>query len=133
MLPEGLYQTQPNTDSRVCGPEGPEHLRFLRSKAFQALADEGYTPQIAEIKSADEQLRGQSRINALPLAVVRKYWLWKAHRENKPALALLEALMAETSEHRFDEAFGVIRTELERNELLSQRVQELERNISEAF
>jgi hypothetical protein len=30
--------------------------------------------------------------------------------------------MAETLERRFDEAFGVIRTELERNELLSQRV-----------
>jgi hypothetical protein len=41
--------------------------------------------------------------------------------------------MAETLERRSDEAFGVIRTELERNELLSQRVQELERDISEAF
>jgi hypothetical protein len=106
----------------VCGPEGPEHLRFLGSKAFKALTDEGYTPQISEIKSADEQLRGQSRINALLLAAVRKYWLWQAHRENKQALALVEALRAETSERRFDEAFGVIRTELERNELLSQRV-----------
>jgi hypothetical protein len=41
--------------------------------------------------------------------------------------------MAETLERRSDEAFGVIRTELERNELLSQRVQELERDISGAF
>jgi len=41
--------------------------------------------------------------------------------------------MAETLERRSDEAFGVIRTVLERNELLSQRVQELERDISEAF
>jgi len=106
---------------------------FLRSKAFKALAGKGYTPQISEIKSADEQLRGQSQINALSLAVVKKYWLWQAHRENKQALALVEALMAETLERRFDEASGVIRTELERNELLSQRVQELERDISEAF
>ncbi len=53
----------------------PEHLRFLGLKAFKALAGQGYKPQISEIKSADEQLRGQSRINALPLAVVRKYWL----------------------------------------------------------
>jgi len=41
--------------------------------------------------------------------------------------------MAETLERRFDEAFGITRTELERNELLSQRVQKLERDISEAF
>jgi hypothetical protein len=116
----------------VCGPEGPEHLRFLGSKAFKGLADEGYTPQISEIKSADEQLRGQSRINALLLAAVRKYWLWQAHRENKRALALI-ALMAGTLERRFDGAFGVIRTDIERNELLSQRVQELEPDISEAF
>ena len=133
VLPDGSYRTQPHTDSRVCGPKGPEHLRFLGSKAFKALADQGYTPQISEIKSADEQLRGQSQINALLLAAVRKYWLWQAHRENKQALALVEALMAETLERRLDEAFGVIRTELERNELLSQRVQELERDISEAF
>jgi len=132
MLPDGLYRTQPNT-GRVCGPEDPEHLRFLGSKAFKALAGEGYKPQIFEIKSADEQLTGQSRINALPLAVVRKYWLWQAHRENKQALALVEALMAETLERRLDEAFGVIRTELECNELVSQRVQELERDISKAF
>jgi hypothetical protein len=59
--------------------------------------------------------------------------LWQAHRENKQALALVEALMAETLERRSDEAFGVIRTVLERKELLSQRVQELERDISEAF
>ena len=117
----------------MCGSEDPEHLRFLGLKAFKALAGQGYKPQISEIKSADEQLRGQSRINALPLAVVRKYWLWQAHRENKQALALVKALMAETLERRSDEAFGVIRTELERNELLSQRVQERERDISEAF
>ncbi len=41
--------------------------------------------------------------------------------------------MAETLERRFDGAFGVIRTEIDRNELLSQRLQELEPDISEAF
>lgn len=117
----------------MCGFKSSERLRFLRSKAFKALAGEGYTPQISEIEPTGEQLRGQARINALPLAVVRKYWLWQAHRGNKQALALVDALMAETLERRFDEAFSITRTEVERNELLSQRVQELEQDIREAF
>ena len=42
-------------------------------------------------------------------------------------------LITESLECRFDQAFGVTRTEAERNELLSQRVLELEQNIREAF
>lgn len=48
-------------------------------------------------------------------------------------MSLVWALLTETLEGRFDEAFGVTRTETERNEILSQRVQELEQDISEAF
>jgi hypothetical protein len=69
----------------------------------------------------------------LPLEVIGAYWLWQAARGNKQALSLVMALLTETLERRFDEAFGITRTELDRNELLSQRVQELERDISEAF
>ena len=78
-------------------------------------------------------MRGGSRIRALPLEVIGAYWLWQAARGNKQALSLVMALLTETLERRFDEAFGITRTELDRNELLSQRVQELERDISEAF
>jgi len=78
-------------------------------------------------------VRGGSRIRALPLEVIGAYWLWQAARGNKQALSLVMALLTETLERRFDEAFGITRTELDRNELLSQRVQELERDISEAF
>ncbi|MEZ2341503.1 hypothetical protein [Microcoleus sp.] len=52
----------------MCWLESSERLRFLRSKAFKALAGDGYTPQISEREPAGEQLRGQARINALPLA-----------------------------------------------------------------
>lgn len=45
----------------------------------------------------------------------------------------VKGLATETLERRFDAAFGVTRTETERNELLSQRVQELEQDIREAF
>jgi hypothetical protein len=129
MLPDSSYRMSQTQAAECVGLKVQNVSDFLRSKAFKALAGEGYTPQISEIEATGEQLRGQSRINALPLAVVRKYWLWQAHRGNKQALAIVDALMAETLERRFDTAFGITRTEEERNELLSQRVQQLERDL----
>ncbi|MEG4855631.1 hypothetical protein QUB10_32755 [Microcoleus sp. B5-D4] len=107
--------------------------RKERSKALKALLGEGYTPATSEIEPDAGQVRGGSRIRALPLEIVGAYWLWQAARGNKTALSLVMSLLTETLERRFDAAFGVTRTETERNELLSQRVQELEQDIREAF
>ena len=65
--------------------------------------------------------------------MVTAYWLSQAGEGNKQALSLVWALLTETLERRFDTAFNITRTEQERNELLSERVQELEQNIREAF
>jgi hypothetical protein len=46
---------------------------------------------------------------------------------------LSTGLVIESLERRFDTAFDITRTEAERNELLDQRVQQLERDIREAF
>jgi hypothetical protein len=106
---------------------------FLQSKALKTLLGEGYTPATSEIEPDVGQVRGGSRIRALPLEIVGAYWLWQAARGNKTALSLVMALLTETLERRFDAAFGVTRSETERNELLSQRVQQLESDIREAF
>jgi hypothetical protein len=110
-----------------------ERTTVLDSKAIKALLGKGYTPDTIEIESSPEQARGRGRFNALPLEVVAAYWLTQLSEGNKQALSLVWALLTETLERRFDEAFGVTRTEQERNELLSQRVQELEQDIREAF
>ena len=107
--------------------------RKERSKALKTLLGEGYTPATSEIEPDAQQVRGSSRIRALPLEVVGAYWLWQAARGNKTALSLVMSLLTETLERRFDATFGVTRTEAERNELLSQRVLELEQDIQEAF
>ena len=96
MLPDGSYRMSQTQAAECVGLKVQNVSDFLRSKAFKALAGEGYTSQISEIEPTGEQLRGQARINALPLAVVRKYWLWQAHRGNKQALALVDVLMAGT-------------------------------------
>jgi hypothetical protein len=133
MLPDGSYRMSQTQAAECVGLSERNAREFLQSKALKTLLGEGYTPATSEIEPDAGQVRGGSRIRALPLEVVGAYWLWQAARGNKTALSLVMALLTETLERRFDSAFGVTRTESERNELLSQRVQELEQDIREAF
>lgn len=133
MLPDGSYRMSQTQAAECVGKPEINARRFLDSKAIKALLGQGYTPDSIEIESSSEQVRGQSRFNSLPLEVITAYWLSQAGEGNKQALGLVWALLTESLERRFDNAFDITRTELERNELLIQRVQELERDISEAF
>lgn len=136
MLPDGSYRMSLSQTAECVGLGVQNASDFLRSKAIKRLLGESYTPQIFEIESAEEQLRGQSRIRGLPLEIVSAYWLWQSHRSNKRALSLSMALITESLERRFDAAFGMTRTEKERNERLSGYIQQLERDLSklgEAF
>ncbi|MDY7012695.1 MAG: hypothetical protein SVX43_03685 [Cyanobacteriota bacterium] len=96
---------------------------------MKSLLGEGYTAQIFEIETQGSK-RGQSRFRALTLEVVSAYWLWQAYRGNKKALSLCMALILESLERRFDDAFGVTRPEQEYNKRLSQRIAQLELDLS---
>jgi len=128
-LPDGSYRMSQTQAAVSVGKPEINARRFLDSRAIKALLGKGYTPDSLEIESTLEQKRGQSRFNALPLEVVTAYWLSQAGEGNKQALSLVWALLTETLERRFDTAFGVTRTEEEHNQLLSQRVQRLERDL----
>ncbi|CBN56626.1 MULTISPECIES: hypothetical protein [Kamptonema] len=129
MLPDGGYRMS-QTQAAECVDLSERNAReFLQSKALKSLLGEGYTPATSEIEPDAGQLRGGSRIRAWSLEVASAYWLWQAARGNKKALSLVMALLTETLERRFDSAFGITRTEEERNELLSQRVQQLQRDL----
>ena len=67
------------------------------------------------------------------LKTVYAYWVYRRYKGAKPAFNLVIALGTESLERRFDAAFGVIRTESERNDPLSQRIQELESDFQKAF
>lgn len=129
MLPDGAYRMSLTQAAECVGLTTRNASDFLQSKAFKALMGESYTVPISEIEPDETQLRGASRIRALPLEVVRKYWLWQVSRGNKQAIALVDALMAETIERRFDRAFGVTRAEQERDERLTGHIQQLERDL----
>jgi hypothetical protein len=130
MLPDGLYQTSQTQTAECVGLDERNAREFLKSKALKSLLGEAYTPAIFEIESEVGQLRGGSRIRALPLEVVSAYWLWQAFRGNKQALSLCMALLTESLERRFDAAFGVSRSEQERNNLATIRMQQLEQDLS---
>jgi len=135
MLPDGSYRMSQTQAAETIDEPPVYALRFLRSNGSKALLGEAYTdytPEPVEVESELGQ-RGQTRINALPLDVVTAYWLTRAYKGNRKAFLLSWALLTDSLERRFDEAFNVTRTEPERNELLSQRVQQLERDIREAF
>ena len=137
MLPDGGYRMSQTQVAEAVGLSRRNVSDFLRSNALKSLLGEGYTDTIFEREEIEIESepgsRGQSRFLSVPPEIASAYWLWQAHRGNKVALVLCMGLITESLERRFDEAFGIARTEPERNELLSQRVQELERDISEAF
>jgi hypothetical protein len=134
MLPDGSYRMSLSQVAECVDLAPRNAFEFLRSKAFKALVGEDFTVSISEIESDDHQSRGQSRFRALPLEVVSVYWSWQSHRGNKTAFALVTALLTESLERRFDQAFGVSRSEDERNERLSERLlEQLEADLKGAF
>jgi hypothetical protein len=130
-MPDGSYRMSQTQAAESVGKPEINARRFLDSRGIKALRGEGYTPDSIEVDSP-EQGRGQTRFNALPLDVISAYWLWEASKGTQQAIALCYALMTETLERRFDAAFGVERSEADRNALLTQRLQQTEAALSAA-
>lgn len=132
MLPDGGYRMS-QTQAAECIKDDPIYARnFLVSKDAKPLLGKGFTPEPFEVDSTG-QVRGQTRIQGWLLKVVYAYWVYRCYKGSKQAFNLVIALGTESLERRFDTAFGVTRTEGERNDLLSERIQELEADFREAF
>lgn len=131
MLPDGSYCMSQTQAAETVGKEEFNARDFLASKTFKRLSSEGYTDgKFIEIESESSQVRGQSRFRSLPLEVVVIYWVYQCYRGNKQAFSLLIALATESLERRFDNAFGVVRTEQERNDITTARIKALESDLS---
>ena len=131
-MPDGSYRMSITSAATAVDTSQQNATNFLRSKALKALQSSGYTPQSSEQIEVDAtgQGRGQTRITALPLDVVFAFWLYQCSRGNKQAYNLLAALGLETLERRFDTAFGIERSESDRNAILTQRLQQTESALS---
>lgn len=130
-MPDGSYRMSQSSAAAAVGLGRQNVSGFLQSNALKRLLGEGYTGQVFEVEvEGTEQPRGQTRINALPLEIVNAYWHWQSHRGNKAALHLCMALSGETLDRRFDTAFGVERSESERNRLLATRLEQSEQQLA---
>ncbi len=129
-MPDGAYRMSLSSAADSVGLQPRNAFEFLRSKAAKRLIGEASTLSVSEVEvDSTEQSTGQTRIRAIPLNVVAQYWLWQASRGNKKAISLVSALLEESLERRFDDAFGVARTEYERQDLLAERMQQTERDL----
>ena len=115
-MPDGPYRMSLSSAADAVGLQARNAFDFLRSKAAKRLMGEASALSVSEVEVE------QTRIRAIPLSVVARYWLWQTSRGNKRALALVDALLEESLERRFDDAFGVARTEYERQDLLTERM-----------
>jgi hypothetical protein len=127
-MPDGSYRMSQAGAAECIGTTPQNASNFLRSKAFKALQSGESTDQTFEVIEVEssQQATGGTRINAVSLDVVWAFWLYQCFRGNKQAYNLLAALGLETLELRFDAAFGVERSESDRNALLAQRLQQTE-------
>jgi hypothetical protein len=144
MLPDGNYRMSLSQAAECIGKPARGTFDFLQSKAlkrllgevqgtFDFLPDEStdtYNPENLTVDIGEGVSQGQTRVRGLPLGLVALYWAWESFRGNRSALLLIVSLTTESLERRFDNAFGVIRAEQERNDRLSQQNQQLERDLA---
>ena len=102
VLPDGSFRMSLSQAADSVGLTARNTFDFLRSKAFKSSMKDGYTVPVCQIESAEQRHPGQTRIRALPLVVLHKYWLWQTSRGNRQALALVDALLSEIPEWQFD-------------------------------
>lgn len=129
-MPDGAYRMSLSSAADSVGLQPRNAFDFLRSKAAKRLIGDASTLSVSEVEvDSTEQSTGQTRIRAIPLNVVAQYWLWQVSKGNKKAIALVSALLEESLERRFDDAFGVARTEYERQDLLAERMQQIGQDL----
>jgi len=143
-LPDGSYRMSLSQAAECVGKPARGTFDFLQSKALKRLLGEvqgtfdflpdastdNYQPENLTVDIGEGGSKGQTRIRGLPLGLVALYWAWESFRGNRSALLLTVSLTTESLERRFDDAFGVIRTEQERNERLLQQNKQLERDLA---
>jgi len=143
-LPDGSYRMSLSQAAECVGKPARGTFDFLQSKALKRLLGEvqgtfdflpdastdNYQPENLTVDIGEGGSQGQTRIRGLPLELVALYWAWESFRGNRSALLMTVSLTTESLERRFDDAFGVIRTEKERNQRLSQQNKQLKQDLA---
>ena len=128
MLPDGSYWMSQTQVAECINENSINAVDFLESKTLKALRGEGYTPQTFEV-SLEKHSKGKIPIQGWSLDIVYAFWVDRYHKGNRDAFKLIVALGKEPLERRFDNVFGVERSENKDNNLLVDRLQRLSQDL----
>ena len=114
-LPDGKYRMSATQVTTTVNKHAKSMWEFLEGKSPQALPHKG--SNLGKIKAEGVK----NAISEVTLEVASAYWAYWATKGDSQALALVIACVTEALERRADYAFGVARTEQERNDRLIAR------------
>ena len=116
--PDGSRFLSQSEVCRAVNKPAKRMVELLESKKGQALIDKGFEKGLEK-----EPVVNSKPITPVTLEQATTFWALELSIGNLEALALVTACSTETLERRVDRAFGVTRTEFERDDLLRQRHQ----------
>lgn len=118
-LPSGRYLLSKTSVAASIGKERQSTADFLQGDSKEALPFKNFKP----VKVKVEGKKGPPA-EAVPIELATAYWRYWDKQDNIEAGAIVDACMFESIERRADKAFGVSRTEEERNERFAVRVED---------
>ena len=114
-MPNGNYKLYPASIMGAIDEvsNGPSLRRFLSGKSPEALPHKDFKlQQVPQI----EVVGFSAPIKPVPIEIAIAYWKYKYRKGNQKAGALIDACLHESIERRADAAFGVVRSEEEREQ-----------------
>lgn len=109
-LPCGKYKLSQSSTTLAVGKPPKRMVELTRSEAGQSLLTLGFE------KGLKVAVENSKPVTLVTLEVAFQFWVLELSIGNLDALALVSACGIESIERRLDTAFGVIRSEQERNE-----------------
>jgi hypothetical protein len=114
-LPDGAYQISQSQTTNAVNKPPKRMVELSMSEKGQILIQSGFE------KGLKVKVDGSKPVNLIPLEVAFQFWVLELAIGNQDALALVVACGVEALERRADAAFGILRTEEDRNNWLAQR------------
>ena len=114
-MPDGSYNLAGRNVTDAIGEVNTNLMRFFSVKSLKDLP--GIDPSLMQVKAKT----GESFI-PVAIADATKYWRDRSKKGNVIADAIIDAVLIEAIERRADAAFGVQRSEEERNQRFKARV-----------
>lgn len=110
-LPDGRYAMSQSQPAKAISSDESNVRDFLVSESLKALPDKTYTFGKISIEGNGSSKRGGSQIKIIPIDIAFDFWLDQAFKGNVKAQALVRACGQETLQRRFDNAFGIVKSE----------------------